>query len=579
METKKTHRPASAWIPAAVALIEATVALGLPGAQAGSTTTSAPSPEKNTFLSDWWNGKGATANWLGAGDLLEPYGLSVTGEWKGTFYGNVSGGYQNHGAFDEELKFTAKYDFEKVFGLKGFSAQGTVRWRDGDNINNWVGAQNQFQPSRFQSGKGWRILPFFLTYENPNKSLSISGGWVNPYDLFLQSDGTKFLTNGQLGTSKGLGANGVPWGSSYAGWGGTLKVKPTKSTYVQGGLYEAIPNSAGVGTNQYGPYYTLPPLNAQGGNGVPVGQGGQIKHQGVNASKPQRQPRNNHGLYFAGAYPGSPGGNPGSNANGLFAVAEIGWTPKIGPDKLEGKYAIGGLYWGLQNTVYDTTFVGPTAAKPQGSYARETNTDGRYSLYWQFDQQLYREHQRVKADAPVSDGKSVADGKSFSAPITRSSGELSKQGLYSYNHIVFSPQYNNPLSFYWQSQLVYQGLIPGRDDDKFSVAFGYANFSAEQIETSAQINHYTYATTTTTSTKTSTVGGKPVTTTTTTKTVNRIGKGSVSPQWGAVIEFDYVFQINKWAYITPYLQYIINPSQNYTVQNATIIGAQAGIKF
>jgi len=521
-----------------------------------------------TALESWWNGKSATANWLGLGYPLQDYGLTIGGSWKGAFYGNVSGGYSNHGAFDEELKFTAIYDFGKVLGLKGLTANGTVRWRDGSNINQWVGAQNGFGPSHWQSGLGWRILPFYLTYETENKAISVSGGWVNPKDFFLQQEGAKLAMNNMLESTRGIGGSngggGMPWSSSYATWGGSLKVKPSASTYIIGGLYEAIPNTGGVGTNQYGPYYTLSPLNAPGGNGVPPGQQYQIKHQGVNATSPQRQPRNNHGLYFQGNYAGAPGGNPGGNANGVQIMGEIGWEPKFGPDQLPGKYAFGGYYWGIQTLSYQPL----TSPAAPGKHVKYVANDGTYGFYWQFDQMLFREHPHVEAAPVASGGKNVVatNGKTVVAPAP-SAPKLSKQGLYSYNLVTWAPQFDNNLCFYVQHGLYYQGLIPTRDDDKLSVHFGYANFSSEQIGSNADAAHYTYATVKTTS------GGK------TTTTYKRIGKESISAQWGAVLELDYQFQINKWAYVQPFLQYIINPAQNYTVQNATILGVSAGLKF
>ena len=50
----------------------------------------------------------------------------------------------------------------------------------------------------------------------------------------------------------------------------------------------------------------------------------------------------NHGLFFAGAQP--------PDRNGLFWLTETGFTPKIGPSKLPGRYAAGLIYWGVENT-------------------------------------------------------------------------------------------------------------------------------------------------------------------------------------------------------------------------------------
>src|ERR1700704_4310901 len=80
-------------------------------------------------LVDWWNGKHASGNWMGMREALEDRGVIVTGNWKGTFYGIVDGGVARRGAFDEELHFHLKLDFERMLGLRGLSAYGSVRWR------------------------------------------------------------------------------------------------------------------------------------------------------------------------------------------------------------------------------------------------------------------------------------------------------------------------------------------------------------------------------------------------------------------------------------------------------------------
>ena len=285
-------------------------------AMAGPTvaTTVAEPKESPSWASEWWHGKYATGDWFGVRDTLEDHGVTFDGRWRGTFYGITGGGMdatgrQNvaRGAFDQEIVLGLKLDFAKLTGidaLEGLTAYGSVRYRDGYNPNNYVGASSLFQPSRYQSGTQWRLMPFYLTYTTPElfgkkEFLTISGGWQNPYDFFLDSPDSKLFTNNAIGTAKGLGGN-IAWGSSYAAWGGFLKVKPTDWYYAMAGLYEAIPEAT---------VYS------------------------------------NHGLGLAG-FAQDP------NANGLFAVGETGVTPKIGSSKLPGKYAVGSYYYGLENTSF-----------------------------------------------------------------------------------------------------------------------------------------------------------------------------------------------------------------------------------
>jgi len=288
----------------------------LPTLRAGApVSTSAPETESSsTALADWWHGKYATGNWFGVRDTLEDHGVTFDGKWRGTFYGLTGGGKDAtgrenvaRGAFDEEITFGLKLDFAKLLNveaLEGLTATGGVRYRDGYNPNNYVGASPLFQPSRYQSGVQWRLMPFYLTYTTPEllgvkNLITVSGGWQNPYEFFLDSPDSKLFTNNSIGTAKGLGAN-IAWSSSYAAWGGFLKIKPTEWYYAMAGLYEAIPQATAY---------------------------------------------SNHGLDLAGY-------GPDPSANGLFAVGETGVTPKIGASKLPGKYAFGGYYYGLENTSY-----------------------------------------------------------------------------------------------------------------------------------------------------------------------------------------------------------------------------------
>jgi hypothetical protein len=96
---------------------------------------------------------------------------------------------------------------------------------------------------------------------------------------------SEFFINNTFNSGRGLSANGFQWGGSYSAWGGYIKVKPIDWYYAQAGLYMAIPQ----------------------GN--------------VSA---------NHGLDFQGFRP-----DPG--LNGLYFLAESGFTPKFGSAKLPGR--------------------------------------------------------------------------------------------------------------------------------------------------------------------------------------------------------------------------------------------------
>ena len=438
---------------------------------AGLTTGNLAWSQDN-LAGTWWKGKYATGDWFGGRTVLEDHGVTFGGNWKGTFYGIVDGGLKQQGAFDEELHFNVKVDFEKLAGLTGLSAFASVRWRDGENPNYYVGASPAFNPSAYQVGKQWRLMPFFLTWESRNllpveNMITLSGGWQDPYFFFAQQPESKLFLNNAITQTKGIGAN-IPFNGTYAAWGGYAKVKPTDWSYVQAGLYAAIPDATNTA---------------------------------------------NHGLDLALAQP--------VDRNGLYFISEAGVTPKWGG--LPGKYAFGAYYWGLENK----SFFGATY-------------DAQFGFYWQADQMLFREPVAAEKRVVV-DGKSVASAKSFKEPVDVA--KPSEQGLYFFSFLNYAPQYDNSLPFYFHTGLVYKGLIPTRDFDQLGIAFGFGDYSYDQI-------------------------------------LSRRDAGvQVQQTMEAVLECDYRIQITKFAYVQPFLQYLIRPSGTGLVENATILGVHMGVVF
>jgi carbohydrate-selective porin OprB len=51
------------------------------------------------------------------------------------------------------------------------------------------------------------------------------------------------------------------------------------------------------------------------------------------------------------------------------------------------------------------------------------------------------------------------------------------------------------------------------------------------------------------------------------------------PNYSAALELDYRFQINRWSYVQPYLQYIVKPNGTGAVENATVMGFEVGVYF
>ncbi|MEO8206499.1 MAG: carbohydrate porin [Chthoniobacterales bacterium] len=219
----------------------------------------------------------------------------------------------------------------------------------------------------------------------------------------------------------------------------------------------------------------------------------------------------NHGLAWEGYNSGS------------WLMAETGYETEKNPDLnwLPAKVAFGGFWFGQSGAP---------------AFLSGTTQQGEYGFYWQYDQMLYREA------SPEPKSKTGFNKDTGKKEVITGDVKPSKQGLYMFNFVEYAPQYNNPLSFYFHSGLVYQGLIPTRDNDYLMTAFGYGNYSSQLA------------------TATAASGGAP-------------------KSYEAVWEVDYRLFINGWSWVQPYSQYIVRPNGTGAVQNAWVVGFSVGANF
>lgn len=442
---------------------------------------------RETPFQDWWNG----THMLGGDghfgpDLrgrLRDRGVSFDVNSQGAFFGVVSSQRGARGFWNGQLNAAAQLNLGRLLendDLAGVSFFGAIRYRDSwpeSNANEFVEAQSMFQPSNWQSGTQFRLLNFGLEVDSGNHLpvehlLTFKIGWLQPQKEFIDQPLSKLFLNNAINSAKGIGGN-IPFSSSFSTWGGVLTVRPHENLYVRNALFMAFPQATASG---------------------------------------------NHGIAFEG-FAQDP------SQNGLFYMGEIGFTPLIGEAELPGKYGFGGYYYGLP---------GNQAASWNG-----TPTQGQYGFYFQADQMLYREQppaaSTVSSKLQNSQKAPVADMSKSAG--SQPAGEKSDEGLKAFNLLTMSPGYAqaNVFPFYFQSGLVYTGLVPGRDSDLVMIAFGYGAYQ----------------------------GGVT--------TPNR--------SFSAVLEGAYRYQINGWTYAQPFFQYIMNPAGTGDVRNAGILGVSVGVVF
>lgn len=459
-------------------------AAALATAPAGRAGDSAQIPaDSDSAFQEWWSGKRLTGDWLGARDAFEDFGLTFKGKYYGAFFGVIKGGGDaSRGFWDQGIEFSAEQNFGTLLdvdALDGVKGFGIVRWRD-------------------------------------------PRGNADPND-YVQATALFNPTNWSSGTQWRLLGAGLEIGSAdmlpvkdmivlRGGW-----IQPQKEFIDQPlsklFLNNTINSSKGIGGNisfsssfsTWGGSLEVKPVEEWYVKG------------GLFMAYPSATSSANHGLAMQGF-------GPDVSRNGLMAMGETGVTPSIGSAELPGRYAFGGYWWGVD----------------RASYFSE-NYDGQWGLYWQADQMLFREPFAAAEAGPFAKGP--AEGKSFKVPVAMEKPALSDQGLSAFNLVTFAPKYNNPFPFYFQSGLVYKGLLPMRDKDLTLIAIAYGAYSFYQIEADqmeGEVNQSNYT---------------------------------------GVIEGGYRVQVNGFSFVQPFAQYIFRPDGTGATPNAGVLGIYVGAEF
>jgi porin len=243
--------------------------------------------------------------------------------------------------------------------------------------------------------------------------------------------------------------------------------------------------------------------------------------------------------FQAAVFSGDPSGRDGSNQpvplptgtvfsfrGGAFFIAEASYLPNQGKSSpgLPGAYRIGAWYHTSSNFAdqrYDNTGLSLANPLSTGIPAEHVGDSGIYGVV---DQMLYR--------VPGTDD----------------------QGLSAFARAGGAPNDRNLINFYADGGLVYQGLIPGRPNDKVGAATAFArvgnNARGLDADTGLYGNFYF-----------------PVRSSET------------------MIELMYQAQLKQWLMVQPDLQYIVNPGGGVLNpdgtfrKNAWVIGVRSLINF
>lgn len=183
---------------------------------------------------------------------------------------------------------------------------------------------------------------------------------------------------------------------------------------------------------------------------------------------------------------------------GVLVAGEVGYSTQATASRYNRKIALGG--WG-----YTTDF--PDAVEPDLTH------NGTWGTYLLMD-----------------------------AEVTREAG-AALQGLAAYARIGFAHEDVHPVSWSWGGGVVYTGLFPGRDEDRFGAS----------ITTASHGTRYLRA---------------------------RSGTGDVAlARSELALELTYTARVFEWLRVQPDLQYIVNPGFEAEAANALLLALRAEVSL
>lgn len=459
---------------------------------AASVLATSPLIAQQDVLEDQQTEPGPLNSWLqadcilgdcgGARPFLENHGVKFFGGYTAEGWGDVNGGLKQGAVYTGLLDFGVNIDFEKLAGWKGASFSTTWLWLSGRDASEDLAGN-------------------FLTISN------IAGfNTLRMMEMWFQQDFWQREGDGALpGLSIRVGQLAADSEFIISDYG---------ATFINGTF--GWPPFASMNIPNGGPAY---PMGAPGVRiavtPVPwftfqaAAFQGDVFAQDVNTAGFRWRLNETQGYT-------------------LLGEAQFRWNHAEEETGLAGQLKIGA--W------FDTADF--PAANGDAVYWGDS---GYYAI---IDQQLFREPSTAVTEtrkdskaAVTADGKSSA--KSFKEPVKL---EKSCQGLGWFGRVSFDPQDRNFVGFYFDTGLVYTGLIPGRDDDVIGIAIGYADLTNGAAQT-------------------------------------LFDEGSRNAGYEAVIEATYDAQLTKWLHVQPDLQYIIRPGGTGDYGNALVLGLRVALTF
>lgn len=441
-----------------------------------------PHPTNYIGSREWWEqGDAFSGDWWGMRNLLEDDGVDFSFTYTNNIAGNVTGGKQRSTTYSDNVGFGVEFNFEKLIGWKGAILTLSGLNRSGQSLSQ-IALGNQFTVQQVYGGQTamYYAMAFEQTLLDDKVAIKI-GRFATGDDFGSSPIYWLYMNNGIDGNPQALPVNTQFSAYPWAVWAARLRIDPTPEFNAMVGAY-------------------------------------QVSDRVFN--------RSYHGVDWS-IRPN----------DGVLMISQIGWTPEFFKKPVpasdvadakasapaDGKSVVDGksdaksfketaptVMKGLPGHYWFGAYYSPWQFAQFGTTDKTTNS---YGFYWHADQMIYQE----------SPG--------------------SAQGLTIWSAIVLSPQQNiAKLPFEVNGGLVYQGLIPTRDNDQTVFGVVYGQFSSD------------YASATQ-------------------------AAGGGYPEYELVFEIGHRVQFTKFLYVQPNIQYVINPGGAHNIPNALVLGAQCSVTF
>jgi porin len=395
-----------------------------------------------------------TGDWGGLRTQLSNEGVDITGGFKGEVAGNVHGGPPSKWAESGEFDLGATIDTRKLFGLIGGTIQTTITIREGAPS---VGGLLQQSEEVFGRGNIARLTEFWYQQKLFDDLLTVRFGRLPQGDF--NNFSCDFMNLTFCGAPGGNIVGNYWYNWPIAQWAAWARVNVGDFDFMTG-VYETNPRDLDL-------------------NFAP-------------------------GLF--------------QGATGAMGHAEIGWSPKFGPNGLQGHYQVG---------VWDETSGGDDVL---------IGIDGRpYALTG-----LPAEHQSDRYGFYVQALQQITG----SAVYNPDSGWKSVKGLSLFFNYIQADRATSVLDNQIAGGVSYAAPFDSRPNDTVAIAFGRTDYNSRAAES-----------------------------------ILLATPGVPLPRAEYPLEVYYSYQVQPWFTVRPDFQYIVQPGGYVHAANEVILGVRTDLKF